>query len=65
MLAFAMCAWLQVIFRPLRMQHYGDHVELIINNASFQVPVHAYTPATHIEVGARQRHHRTTSSSTP
>lgn len=48
------------------MQHYGDHVELVINNASFQIPVHAYTPATHIEVGARQRHCTThTTSGSP
>ncbi|KXZ53757.1 hypothetical protein GPECTOR_6g674 [Gonium pectorale] len=41
---------LKVIFRPLRMQHYTDNVELFVGNASFLVPVHAYTPVTHIEV---------------
>ncbi len=40
----------QVVFRPLRMQHYDDVVEVWVGNASFLVPVHAYTPVTHIEV---------------
>lgn len=42
---------LQVIFRPLKMQHYSDNIELFVGNASFLMPVHAYTPLTHIEVG--------------
>ncbi|GLC34162.1 Cilia- and flagella-associated protein 65 [Pleodorina starrii] len=41
---------LKVIFRPLKLQHYSDNVELFVGNASFLVPVHAYTPVTHIEV---------------
>lgn len=47
-----MCAapQLQVVFRPLKMQQYSDHIEIFVNDASFMVLVEAYTPATHIEV---------------
>ena len=59
---------MQVVFRPLKMQHYNDDVEIVANGSSFLVPVHAYTPATHIEVhghmhardarqGRQQQHH--------
>ncbi|EFJ47120.1 hypothetical protein VOLCADRAFT_92245 [Volvox carteri f. nagariensis] len=41
---------LKVVFRPLKMQHYTDNIELFVGNSSFLVPVHAYTPVTHIEV---------------
>ncbi|GIL85005.1 hypothetical protein Vretimale_9849 [Volvox reticuliferus] len=41
---------LKVTFRPLKMQHYSDNIELFVGSASFLVPVHAYTPVTHIEV---------------
>ncbi len=43
---------LKVVFRPLKLQHYSDNVELFVGNASCLVPVHAYTPVTHIEVRA-------------
>ena len=41
---------LKVVFRPLKQQHYSDNVELFVGNVSCLVPVHAYTPVTHIEV---------------
>ncbi|KAG1664126.1 hypothetical protein FOA52_011949 [Chlamydomonas sp. UWO 241] len=44
---------LKVTFRPLKLQQYSDHIEIIANDASFVVLVEAYTPATAIEV-ARQ-----------
>ncbi len=43
----------QVIFRPLKLQQYSDHIEIFCNNSSFIVLVEAFTPATHIEVVSR------------
>jgi hypothetical protein len=43
----------QVVFRPLKLQHYSDELQVVVNSSSFVVPVHAYTPVTHIEVGSK------------
>lgn len=41
----------QVVFRPLRMQQYSDHIEIFINGtASYIILVEAHTPATHVAV---------------
>lgn len=40
---------LKVVFRPLKMQQYSDHIEVFVNDSSFIVLVEAYTPSTHIE----------------
>ncbi len=41
----------QVVFRPLKLQQYSDHIEIFVNDtASFIVLVEAYTPATAIQV---------------
>lgn len=42
---------LQVIFRPLKMQQYSDHIEIFVNDShSFTVMIEAYTPAIHVQV---------------
>ncbi|KAJ9506854.1 hypothetical protein QJQ45_029976, partial [Haematococcus lacustris] len=44
------CA-LKVVFRPVKLQPYSDHIEIIINEAdSFTVLVEAFTPAVHVQV---------------
>lgn len=40
----------QVVFRPLKLQQYSDHIEMFVNSASFIVLVEAYPPATLVEV---------------
>ncbi len=45
-------AWLQVVFRPIRMEHYSDQIEIMFvgTNTSFIVDVQAFTPVTDIQV---------------
>jgi len=42
----------QVMFRPIRLEHYSDQIEisLVGTHISFIVDVQAYTPATNIQV---------------
>ncbi|MEW5306910.1 MAG: hypothetical protein WDW36_009343 [Sanguina aurantia] len=43
---------LKVVFCPLKLQLYSDHIEVFCNDSSFLVPVQAFTPATRVELPA-------------
>jgi hypothetical protein len=47
---------MQVIFRPIKMQQYSDHIEIFVNDShSFIVMIEAYTPAVHVQVCGRKQ----------